>query len=95
MVPDKIQEDERLPGRGSMTRAQEARNGQAITQSWMVEQKRPAREPRNWDDVPLWSGLGSIVLIVAVIFFDHPSVTKYVLLFLSQILYLLSILLRA
>lgn len=95
MVPDKVKEDTPTAQYAPYEATLHQPNGKADDQTWLIEKVSPAGARVNWEDIPLWSGIGSVVLIVAVIFFDHPSVTKYALLFLSQICYLLSIVMRS
>jgi hypothetical protein len=53
---------------------------------------RPA--PSWLEDVPVWSIIASAVLLTAVLAFDEPHMGQYVLLFISQLMYLASVLTR-
>ncbi len=69
-------------------------NGSTRGQSWRVEAKKPVREHLTWQTPPVWSAIGSIMLIIAVMLFDHPSPFKYGLLLAAQACYLASIVRR-
>lgn len=62
-----------------------------------IETKSAAarRSATSWlEDVPVWSGIASVVLITAVLAFDEPHIAQYALLFIAQIFYLASVLMR-
>jgi hypothetical protein len=55
----------------------------------------PWRQSPSWlEEVPVWSGIGSVVLLTAVLAFDEPHMGQYVLLFIAQLFYLASVLMR-
>jgi hypothetical protein len=57
--------------------------------------RRSSSGDKSWlEDVPVWSWVGSVVLIAAVLIFDGPSAGKYALLFMAQLAYLASVLMR-
>lgn len=60
-----------------------------------MEAARSARERIPWHDLPVWSGLGSVALLLGVLLFDGPSPVKYGMLVLAQLFYLMSIIRRA
>jgi hypothetical protein len=60
-----------------------------------VRTQSSPRHTASWlEDVPVWSGIGSVVLLTAVLAFDEPHMGQYALLFIAQLFYLASVLMR-